>query len=244
MSIQTGVIEMRSEDGTDVTEAAIVEPVRPESAVLQNVGRAFLNSNMRASPVQQRAQLTVDRIIAAGRGVGLREGREGFTLHAVAAAANIRLGAVYRYFSTPDDLIRTIVRVWVTRMFGRYRERLSVTRFKSTEDVVEHLAGSIERIIDNDLFEPEIPRRIRLMLYRDYHEVPYAELLQLAAEVRAAMSRDGIDSGAPENTVRLALAMASASALCKMAVVHAPETIKTDYFRAQLRGLFREALVC
>ena len=234
---------MEGDVGPDSPSADAAAPDRQSDALLNSVGRAFLNSNMRALPVQPRAQLTVDRIMTAGRGVGLRHGLEGLTLHAVATAANVRLGAVYRYFSTPDDLVRTMVRVWVTRLFGRYRDRLAATRFTSIEDVVEHLAESIERMVQNDFFEPEVPRRIRLMLYRDYHDVPYAELWRMAGDVRAAMLRDGVDPGAPDSEARLALAFASASAFCKMAVVHAPATIGTDYFRAQLRGFFRGALI-
>lgn len=209
--------------------------------LMAGTDRGFLLANMRALPVQPRARLTVSRILVAAHRIGARCGPEGLTLDAVAAVANVRLGTVYRYFSTPDDLIRTIVRLWVARRLARYRARFASVRFDSVDVVVEHLAAGVERALASYWAEGEVPGRVKLRLLRDYHELPHAEIWTLAGEVCAKMARDGLDPG-PDAPARLAMAFASASARVKMVLLNAPQLHDSADFRAQLRTAMRDAL--
>lgn len=211
--------------------------------LLPAVDRAFLHANMRAQPLQPRALITVERIIGAARRIGISSGYETLTLQAVAEAANVRLGAIYRYFSTPDDLIRTMVRLWVAGQFDRYRARLADSRFETVEDAVEHMAGSVDRIVHVSDMEPGVPRRLILRLLRDFHEAPLSELWVMAADIRAKLIADGVPiADDADAQARLAMAFAATSAFAKMAMLHAPQTLRSAYFGSVVRQHFRQAL--
>lgn len=211
--------------------------------LLPGVDRAFLLANMRAMPLQPRALATVERIIDAARRVGLGGGYETLTLQAVADVANVRLGAIYRYFSTPDDLIRTMVRLWVAGQFDRYRAKLAATRFDSIDAAVEHMAASVDRIVQIGEIEPGIPRRLIVRLLRDFHEVPHSELWAMAGTIRSKLLADGVSIATDADAqARLAMAFAGTSAFAKMAMLHAPQTLNTPHFGGTVRQYFRDAL--
>jgi AcrR family transcriptional regulator len=211
--------------------------------LLPGVDRAFLLANMRAQPLQPRALITVERIIAAARRIGVTSGYDALTLQAVAELANVRLGAIYRYFSTPDDLIRTMVRLWVAGQFDRYRAKLAETRFDSLESAVEHMAASVDRIVHLGEMEPGVPRRLLLKLLRDYHEIPLTELWTMAGDIRAKLLADGAAiADDPDAQARLAMAFAATSAHAKMTILHAPHLLRSVQFSETIRQYFRDAL--
>ena len=224
------------------TDPTSVLPFVDGDVELSTVCPDFLRSNMRALPLQSRARLTVERILVAGRGIGQQRGFDGLTLDAVATAANVRLGAVYRYFSTPDDLIRIVVRLWIAARYERFRTGLAATQFGTTEGVVEYIAAGVERMLLHIEAEPMVSTRLKRKLMRDYHETPHAELWAMADEIRAAMARGGLNAGSADLQPRLAMAFAGASAFTKTALMNAPQMLTTDYFRDRLRDFFRDAL--
>jgi AcrR family transcriptional regulator len=211
--------------------------------LLQGVSRPFMDMTMRATPVQPRALETVERILTTGRALGLRNGGRLPPLHQVANAAGMGLSALYRYFSTPGDVVRMLVRLWVVAQIDRFRATLQTARFASEADVADHVVQAIGRLLLNDMNEPGVPGRIRHRMARDYHNVAFEELWALAGDVRAAMTRDGLDTSDPEGHDRLALAFAGAAAVIKMCVLHAPGMRQSDYFQVALRDLFMGALV-
>jgi AcrR family transcriptional regulator len=212
--------------------------------LLPSVDRAFLMANMRAQPLQPRALITVERIVGAARRVGLGSGYENLTLQAVAEAANVRLGAIYRYFSTPDDLIRMMVRLWMAGQFNRYRAKLAITSFDSIDGAIADLAGAIDKIVHLDEMEPGVPRRLIFRLLRDYHEVPHAEQWAMAGDIRAKLLADGLPvADDADAQARLAMAFAATGAFAKMTILHAPHMRHSAHFRDTIRRLFRDALL-
>jgi AcrR family transcriptional regulator len=209
--------------------------------LLQKVGRSFTAMTMRTTPIQTRSLDTVRRIVTAGRRIALAS-NERPSLQAVADAANIQLAAVYRYFSSPDDLVRMIVRLWTVAVFDRYRNRLATVEFTSLAEVADHMTANLERFIRNGFNEARVSSRIKMLVMRDFHEVPYAEQWALAGDIVAAMARGGLDTSDPDIQARLALAFGSASGLVKMTMLHAPHLQGSVYFRTTLRGYFLAAL--
>ena len=205
--------------------------------LLSSVDRAYASANMRLLPVQPRARMTVERILAAARRVALSQGSENFSLQAVAAVANVRLGAIYRYFSTPDDIIRMVVRLWVAGQFDRYRKRLATTHFTSHVDVVEHLASHIEQLLVPDFMEPGVPQRLKYRLLRDYHELPLGEHWAIVGDIHAATARSGLATGGADGHARLAMALAATGGLGKMMMLHAPGHRGRDHVRRLMREI-------
>ena len=224
---------------------ALVTPLDPGAdadALMAGLDRDFLAANMRVLPLQPRARLTVGRILGAAYAIGRRGSRDELTLDAVAAAANVRLGTVYRYFSTPDDLLRTIVRLWAARRLAVYRARLDDVRFDSIDVVVEHLASGTERMLASYSSEAAVSGRIKHWLLRDFHVMPHGEYWALAGDISDKMVRDGLVLDGVDAQARLAMAFASASALVKMVLLNAPQMRDSAHLRDQLRTTLRDAL--
>ncbi|KHL13429.1 UNVERIFIED_CONTAM: TetR family transcriptional regulator [Mumia flava] len=60
-------------------------------------------------PRQARSRDTVERILAAGREVLLRDGYDGFSTNRVAEAAGISPGSLYQYFGNKHAVVAAIV---------------------------------------------------------------------------------------------------------------------------------------
>ncbi|WP_267243393.1 TetR/AcrR family transcriptional regulator [Streptomyces sp. PR69] len=56
------------------------------------------------SPKQQRAEATVDRLLAAALQVYAASGQQGFTVNAVTRASGVSLGSLYHHFGSFDGL--------------------------------------------------------------------------------------------------------------------------------------------
>jgi AcrR family transcriptional regulator len=210
--------------------------------LMAGVSRPFAAATMRAVPVQPRALKTVERIVAAGRRVGLDLGGRPPTLQAVADTAGVGLGAVYRYFSTPDDLIRMLVRLSVLARYNRYRARLRTIAFGSVDELVDHMVDNAVQVVRNDLHEPGVSRRVKTLLMRDYHRIPYEELRTLAGDVLQVARRDALGLDGPDIDRRLGMAFAAAAGLLNMYYLHGLPARDEAHFRAALRALFLGAL--
>lgn len=71
----------------------------------------------RKLPRQARSRATVERIVAAGREVLLRDGYDAFSTNRVAEAAGISPGSLYQYFPNKHAIVAAIVE--------RYSEEVS-----------------------------------------------------------------------------------------------------------------------
>jgi AcrR family transcriptional regulator len=64
---------------------------------------------VRKQPQQRRSREMVERIIAAGREVLLRDGYDAFSTNRIAAQAGISPGSLYQYFPNKDEIIDAVV---------------------------------------------------------------------------------------------------------------------------------------
>jgi len=70
----------------------------------------------RRSPVQGRAQATVDTILKAAAQILARHGAEAATTNAIAERAGVSVGSLYQYFANRDALMTELVRRHVAMM--------------------------------------------------------------------------------------------------------------------------------
>lgn len=70
----------------------------------------------RRSPVQGRAQVTVEAILKAAAQILARQGPEAATTNAIAARAGVSIGSLYQYFADRDALIHELVRRHIAEM--------------------------------------------------------------------------------------------------------------------------------
>jgi AcrR family transcriptional regulator len=227
---------VQSGSGSDDDEAD-----RNVAALIQALSRPFAAVTLRSAPVQPRAVKTVERILAAGRGLGVNLGRPA-ALQAVAAGAGVTLSAVYRYFSTPEDVVRTLVRLAALRQLARLRTKIAAAKFTSTAELADRMAAAITELIRNDLNEPGVTHRLRAMLIRDYHRIAFEELWTVAGEVRAALRRNGVGGDDPDGQARMALAFGAASGLLNMRVAQTGPLHDEAHVALALRSIFLTAL--
>jgi AcrR family transcriptional regulator len=117
----------------------------------------------RKIPRQQRSREMVERILAAGRTVVLRDGYDAASTNRIAAEAGISPGSLYQYFPNKDAVLSAIV--------GRYSDDVSeritaalADRFDETgpEMVTATLEALLDALEDNTellrIVADELPR--------------------------------------------------------------------------------------
>lgn len=91
-----------------------------------------------------------DRLVSAASELLHRQGVERTTLADIANAADVRLGNVYYYFRTKDDIIAAVVRAHVDQLGAAFAElerghRSPRARLKALVGSVAEQAGSVAR---------------------------------------------------------------------------------------------------
>lgn len=67
-----------------------------------------MTGELRTDPVQQRGVATLEHIKAAAVDVYNAQGRDGFKMNAVAKAAHVSIGTLFRYFENKSALLDAI----------------------------------------------------------------------------------------------------------------------------------------
>jgi AcrR family transcriptional regulator len=118
-----------------------------------------LNSSQSARkprpPKDLRDQQRRDQIVEAARDCVVRHGFHGASMGEIAAAANMSVGQIYRYFPSKEAIVHAIVERIVEQ-----REQFMVERAGRThvaQEMAEHLvAGGLEEFRQDDLLMLEI----------------------------------------------------------------------------------------
>lgn len=97
----------------------------------------------RRSPIQGRAQETVEAILKAAAQILERHGSEAATTNAIAARAGVSIGSLYQYFSDRDALIDELVRRHVTAMQLVLAEALAGIGVRPLPEAVAQLVAAI-----------------------------------------------------------------------------------------------------
>ena len=100
----------------------------------------------RASPVQQRSEATVERILRASMELLHSQGIEGFTTNAVAHHAEVNVGTLYHYFSDKNSLLTELFIRFETERVDYLRNRLA--HFDETTDLREWVHETLKSLLD------------------------------------------------------------------------------------------------
>jgi AcrR family transcriptional regulator len=104
---------------------------------------------MRKNPRQERSRQMVERIVAAGRTVLVRDGHARFATNRVAEVAGISPGSLYQYFRDKDELLGVILdRYWdevAERVTASLADRFGDPPDRMIPNTVEALLVALEQ---------------------------------------------------------------------------------------------------
>lgn len=97
----------------------------------------------RRSPIQGRAQHTVEAILKAAAQILERHGSDAATTNAIAGRAGVSIGSLYQYFADRDALIDELVRRHIEAMQVVLGEALAGIRTRPLPEAVAQLVAAI-----------------------------------------------------------------------------------------------------
>lgn len=109
-------------------------------------------SHRRATPVQQRSEATVQRILKASMDVLQSQGIEGFNTNAVANQAEVNVGTLYHYFTDKNALLTELFIRFETDRVNYLQNRLSL--FDKTIDLHKWVHETLRILLDLRLTTP------------------------------------------------------------------------------------------
>jgi len=226
----------RTDGGGTVARAAAAIPVIGAKvsrilALIKGVAVPLVSSALKETQARERSSLTVDRILAAARHLGLRAGTRGITFQAVAAQSNAGLKTIYRDFSSPSAIIKGLVRQRQAQRHAALKVYLQNAAVSSSLE----MARAIADWVMHDFTIPlGMPASLHTALFRDYHEIAYGDLSDIVGDVLAAMRRNGLMNDDPSGPARLAMALASIAGAAKMTALHDRPRLREERFRAAM----------
>lgn len=129
------------------------------------------------SPVQERAQATVDAILTATTQILDKEGIEAASTNRIAAKAGVGIGSLYQYFRNKDQIVASITEILMSNKLNVLKAALLESNAKTLKDgVAVVIHALIEAKIKNARLESILERQVPKM------GVAY-KLLQKADEV-------------------------------------------------------------
>lgn len=103
---------------------------------------------MRKAPRQARSREMVERIIAAGRGVLVKDGYDAFSTNRVATAAGISPGSLYQYFPDKAAVLDVVIdRHWeqvAASVPASLSDRIGGSGASAVRDTVDALVAALE----------------------------------------------------------------------------------------------------
>jgi AcrR family transcriptional regulator len=140
----------------------------------------------RKRPRQQRSKATVDTILEATARVLIKQGFDGLSTNAVAAAAGVSIGSLYQYFPNKEAL--------VTAVIDRHMEEMNTAIFAELTRVAklpiaEAARGVIELTLRAHAIDPQlhkvlteqVPRIGKLARLREVDEICHRMVAGLLA---------------------------------------------------------------
>lgn len=202
-----------------------------------SVGR-MLTGLLRVKPVQGRAIETVDRLISAAETVILQQGLDGVTVETVAAEAALTHQATYRYFKSPGDIFRIVMKRRQALSFKKLIEIFGIANFTSQNDVANFVVSfAFESYLQDTL----VPRKVKMQMILHYHDIAFAEIWKLADAIHAAMGRCGILR--PEiSPVEIAAGLAAVAGALKLLMVREGAPVDQALAHRMLVRIFLSAL--
>src|SRR6202140_5785188 len=101
-------------------------------------------------PQQQRSRVALARIVEASQQLLRTSGIEDFSMAAVAQAAGLPVGNIYRRFRGKDELIQAIKEDVIARIEDAVTERLSRERFRDITSLIRGIVGAVSEAYSRD----------------------------------------------------------------------------------------------
>jgi len=101
-------------------------------------------------PQQGRSRAALAKIVQAAEKILRKNGIDGFSMAAVAEAADLPIGNIYRRFKGKDDLLRAIKHDVTSRIEVAVAERLSKREFSDIPSLVRALVGAASKTFASD----------------------------------------------------------------------------------------------
>jgi AcrR family transcriptional regulator len=101
-------------------------------------------------PQQERSRAALARIVQAAEKILRKDGIDGFSMAAVAEAADLPIGNIYRRFKGKDELLQAIKLDVTSRIEEAVAGRLSQQQFSDIPSVVRGFAGAIGKTFAGD----------------------------------------------------------------------------------------------
>ena len=100
-------------------------------------------------PQQERSRAALAKIVQAAEKILRKDGIDGFSMAAVAEAANLPVGNIYRRFKGKDELLQAIHDV-TSRIEMAVAARLSQQQFSDIPTLVRALVGAVSKTFASD----------------------------------------------------------------------------------------------
>lgn len=139
----------------------------------------------RRSPVQGRAQVTVEAILKAAAQILARKGPEAATTNAIAARAGVSIGSLYQYFADREALIDELVRRHVAEMQAVLTRALAGIAEQPLPAAIEQL---VTAILAAHQVAPRLHQALHLSLARGHLDTIDQFEVQLETLVAAALA--------------------------------------------------------
>jgi AcrR family transcriptional regulator len=101
-------------------------------------------------PQQGRSRAALAKIVQAAEKILRKNGIDGFSMAAVAEAADLPIGNIYRRFKAKDDLLQAIKHDVTSRIEVAVAERLSKREFSDIPSLVRALVGAASKTFASD----------------------------------------------------------------------------------------------
>ncbi len=110
------------------------------------------SSHRRATPVQQRSEATVQRILQASMEVLQSQGIEGFNTNAVAQHAEVNVGTLYHYFTDKNALLTELFIRFEAERVNYLQNRL--IHFDETTNLRDWVHETLQMLLDLRITTP------------------------------------------------------------------------------------------
>ena len=147
----------------------------------------------RKRPRQERSRDTVDTILAATARVLVKQGFDGLTTNAVAAAAGVSVGSVYQYFPNKEALVAALIERHIEEMTAAIRAEIARVALlpiaQAARAVIELTmrAHAIDPALHQVLTE-QVPRIGKLAKLRELDEISHRVIVGVLEARRAELS--------------------------------------------------------
>lgn len=197
----------------------------------------------RKKPSQERAQATVDAILAATAHILVSEGFEKLSTNKVAAKAGVSIGSLYQYFPSKEALVAALGERHHDEMMsvvGGYLMGLDAAKHPS-EELPRIIGLTVDAMFDAHALNPALHRVLS-------EEIPRAVLHQHLEQsamvlVRALLDEHKAVLGVRDVDAATFLLVSSVESAAHNAVLHRPDLVANRRLRDELCAMIGRYLL-